>query len=1456
MVIRNSNIPNSLINNDTLVDENSKIFNFKSPRNHNYNTRNSSIINITRSNTANKKNQIFAFNSNANIHHVRQGSNALNKHHRKNSNVLQSSNMENYRYSNNTNIANNQIFSPIHRNKNQNSNIFSKADKNGNFNKNNYYTTDFVNGITILNSEKNKKNITSQLQSNNLEFKNNMNNDISYIEDNSSFYSMNISNHINLDIDLNGYSLEDFNESIIFSKLHSHNLIKVIDDLNESNSINNYNAELNVEANLNNNNPKYKYLIISAIDLIPNLFNKNINSQFMFCPTAETKPFVIYDKYSIDKLNLKSEKKRQIIDLKEAAENILGLEELEKAETIEKYGFCGLNLKIFYNNYQNEILKDIDSQEKNSRIMDYFLNLSNLNIFLDEKFLKTFTNIKSEKFINTKNILDVEKTEIKGRSIMMYTIDSDLKLKYSLINPNIDELFNKQKENKLYLKKLSSNNINNNLKEKSLINVAKSDEFEKNEHFSSGEEFLNNVDFLNHFENFIRYLENLNNIESIKMLKNNFHRFGINSSLEIFALPKLKNSKIAEMIKINILVKLIKSYLNYDFGLNFIKKIFKQNILINEDPLINETTNGKGKGENKHFMKDEIFDFIKDKNLYDSFKIKIRFAILSILNPSLVNKQFLENFNKNLNFQYFIKNMKWRQLDNCIGFNLFENNSNDIHSSQMNNKFLFSKNEKSTQLKFSQTELLLNLIETAKNKPFLFLNIFEYHMKINIDPLIKFKSSFSKDNFTRYFTEIHFNENEPIAISYIKPKELSYYLLSKCIYASFSSSQYNYYGERLKLTKNQTESLNNFNKDTKPSSGITDNYMLKNEKMKEPPKNIIKNNLSKINPTKQLLTKNNNDYIENNRKIIYEGFNEVLNVENYYNNDIEKDIDFEQEGPILNNMYNENQHNSTKKSIPIPIIQNMSNIKNKIRINSNNITNLNSNHLKEDQSQYIDHSISNTFINDPRKSSIQKSMLLDLKSESLNNFGNSENIWNNLSREFDLNFPPVLYKLNYKKIREDFKNETINPTNEKFKKDVNNINKYLKSNYFFNKIDIIKDWKNSTEILFNDLVTNDNSESVKLTTLFIILIHHTFIDFDGNLSKEVLTKIKDTLRSFYHFRLEDLASINLIEAMIVEKKKYIESEEYITKCLIFSLFLFGDPRGRNNFGHPFMLYPLWKISRQTLILENSLTNENFKEIFHCQNNIFKNKVENNHTQNQINDLYDNTVIYHIENLLKKKIIYNKFLQMKLKNYKANNKIYTNINNINEDNYRENIAINLSGIILDENKTSEFDEYKNLYLNENNFSYFTKYKYFPFPSISDVKNSYQNYFQTEKFISFFFKNMIFLSESDILYDEEILNKLNLNFFSLMSSIEIFDNTNSHYDNFNNFNYKSATYSNICEKGSKKSKDKTTTLSPLLYDYLIEKMSFKRNLPYGVVLTWGNNSHNETSHDVYRKSFLHY
>ena len=1352
IMIKNSNITNSGINNDGVLIENLKLNNLKSPKN---NTRNSSIINVSKSNVGNVKNTNYVTISNNN--HGRLTNNAINKN-KNGVNPFQTINVDQIR----------NIFSPIN-NKDQNN--FNSKNPNKDF-KTNY--NDFVPGFN-LNSEKNT----------NFHHENNINNDISNIENNLSFVSLNISNNINCDIDISGYSLDDFKDSFIFSKIKSSNLIKVIDDLNDAHNYNhiNYNTNYNTELNNHNNiityqNAKYKYMIISAIDLIPNLFNFENNHQFMFCPSSETKPFVFFDQYSTEKLNLKSEKAGILKTLKDVGEKILGLDSLNKSETFEN-NFCRFNLKIFYNNLNEENLNDLE-QEKNTRLIDYFLNFQNKQIVVDESLYKILESIQGEKFSNLKNLINKNDLKIKGRSLIMFSLSSDIKLKYSLINSKLNDIEIKNLENKvgtekniyqtnlntLYLKKFNSKNSNN----------AQNIPFE----------FIEKVDFLNYFENFTKYLDSLQNIDSIKTLKNFFHRFGINNSLEIFTLPKLRNSRIADLIKINILVKSIKSHLNYHQGLNFITKIFKINSKPDNDK--NETN----MFSNRTKFGEDYFEFIKEKNFYDIFRMKISYSILSILNPNLVNKIFLEHFNENLNFHFFLKNMKWRQLDNSIGFFLFDDNSINI-------------NNKEKTEKFSNENFLQHLVETAQNKPFIFLQAFEYHMKISIDPIIKFKASLSKYNFTNYFSEIHINDTEPLAVSYIKTKEISFYLLSKCIHTAHTSSNYDFYKDRLKLKTNKSDSNKNFSKDTKPSSGLTE-------------KNTFNTKINSKNQNNQAIigTVEFNNKIKNDKNI---------NENNYYNDELNKDFIMDQDEPILNEIYLNNKNNdhlnninSSKRNIPLAN-QNMLKINNNIKINSNNITNINIRNTK-----FNNNLSKNQFINEINNSKcntfIEKTELFNDKFEDKEHFNRTILIWENLSRELDLNFPSVLYKMSYKKGKEsDLKSKN----NLSLYKSNYNINKFLKSHYSFNKIEIIKDWKNSSEILLNDIITNDNSESCIIYSMFIILVHYIYVEFDYNLAKEILNKIKDNLKNYYHFRFEDLACVNLLEAAIVEKKNYVDSEEFITKSLIFSMFLYGDPRGRNTPGNNFMLFPFWKISRQTLILENSIINENFKEMFHCQDYVFKNKIENSFLKNNLNIMYDNRIQYHLENIIKKRYINNINSQNHYKN------------NDHEENYLYN-NINISDIIIDEHKTSELDENQNFHISDNNFSYSTKYKYFPFPSISDVKNSYQNYFNSENFINFLFKSMIFLNESEILYDEEILNKIGLNNFSVMSSLDLMV-SNKH-----------STTTINSDAGSRKSRHKANVLSPYLYDFLNEKMCFKRNLPYGVVLTWGNNSHNETSHNV--------
>jgi alpha-tubulin suppressor-like RCC1 family protein len=63
--------------------------------------------------------------------------------------------------------------------------------------------------------------------------------------------------------------------------------------------------------------------------------------------------------------------------------------------------------------------------------------------------------------------------------------------------------------------------------------------------------------------------------------------------------------------------------------------------------------------------------------------------------------------------------------------------------------------------------------------------------------------------------------------------------------------------------------------------------------------------------------------------------------------------------------------------------------------------------------------------------------------------------------------------------------------------------------------------------------------------------------------------------------------------------------------------------------------------------------------------------------------------------------------------------------------------------------------------------------------------------------------------------------------------------------NNYNFKTNNISN------KKPKN---LFSHFLYVELLQKLSYKKNLPSGIIISFGNNTHNETSHDRYEKLTL--
>jgi hypothetical protein len=493
----------------------------------------------------------------------------------------------------------------------------------------------------------------------------------------------------------------------------------------------------------------------------------------------------------------------------------------------------------------------------------------------------------------------------------------------------------------------------------------------------------------------------------------------------------------------------------------------------------------------------------------------------------------------------------------------------------------------------------------------------------------------------------------------------------------------------------------------------------------------------------------------------------------------------------------------------------ISKLNNNIKMNSNNITKINlinnryiDNNSIKDRNTYHPNNFAKSECDN------SKSFRSNGKKYTENKFTYREEeemilkakIWDNLSIEMDLAFPALLYKL-------VFKFEEKSAQNEK-----KNMNKFLSNNYSFYKIDTVKDWKSNMEMLLNDIITTDSSEIILIHSYLMLFVHAFFIENDISTCKEILYKIKENTKSLLYQKFEWLSVINLLEGLIVERKNYIECEEFYSKCLIYGLLLFGEPRGKGNYGNNFLLFPLWKIARQTCILENSLTNENFKEMFHSQDYVYKCMIENTNLNKQ-NNLYDENIKYSTEINTRKKTPIN----LKLKKLEI----------------MKNRNLNISDIIFDEDiNEGEIEDDSNLYVSENNFEFIYKLKYFPFPSISDIKTTYNEYFNSENFISFILKNLLSFNNWNQynLYEEDVLNKLGLNCYSSTNNNSIEISSKTHIPTGSSY------------KSGISKKDKTAIFSIFMYEFLLDKLNYKKCPPDSAILSWGNNCHNETTHNV--------
>ena len=480
------------------------------------------------------------------------------------------------------------------------------------------------------------------------------------------------------------------------------------------------------------------------------------------------------------------------------------------------------------------------------------------------------------------------------------------------------------------------------------------------------------------------------------------------------------------------------------------------------------------------------------------------------------------------------------------------------------------------------------------------------------------------------------------------------------------------------------------------------------------------------------------------------------------------------------------------------------------------------------QSSVVNLSLKKKGLNSPKKINIKKSPCVLF--------------WKDIYDKISISLSPICYKLIY-----NYEEKNIN-TNAKNK---NSFTNYLKCEYMINNSEILKNWNECNLNIFQKIRTcSGNAEFALFKTYIYLFIYHFFIKKDINESKKVLSGMKSIYKTgFFKLSLNELAIFYLFQGLCQEKG----GDEYFSKTLMLFILQYGDPRGRNNDSHGIIQYPLWMITSEILKLKEIIIYEYFKEMYQSLV-YFESKRDDEISKNNDKKIFDyvNNIKQNIDNLL--------FLNIGNKsNYKL-------------DNIKANISYN-SLAIFNRKKSDDFEfsqnnlSLKNIFLfqeetdNFINNSIFDKsiinkekISSFYFPSINNKSQIKIEDYYNKDFAVYIIKQIqsIFLNRHQI-FDNEYLNSIistdifiqNIN---ISQSIEISSSNDSTY-----------TEPKIKEEISNKTintkrnikieNSNENSFIQFLNHELLDKLSYKKNIPSGVIVSFGNNKHNETSHDKY-------
>ena len=338
-------------------------------------------------------------------------------------------------------------------------------------------------------------------------------------------------------------------------------------------------------------------------------------------------------------------------------------------------------------------------------------------------------------------------------------------------------------------------------------------------------EILNKLYYLstNYISFFTSWCEMMNknsfNIKNYSDLKENMNKYGIPSQLKFFALININNLEILDIIKIALLIKVIKLSFNKEENDNIINKIksFKNNDNFNN----------------------KLLKYRKTKILY------IINSILYLNEAVSQSKQFVLNLFEDLVFYVNVIFLKLKLIDGYLSLGLLNINKN-------NNMNLDELSRQITGFE-SPKNFLKHIINIAREKPFLFLTEMERKLNFVIDPFIKFKSSISIESLYNKLELNHINLNQNNRTkSFINVGELSGLILAKLIYKK--SSGYdgieNYNNKNISNFPNKSNIIENYNVKTKKTSDLQNQTFNNNNHLASKPTFMKTNiNLSSYNNT-------------------------------------------------------------------------------------------------------------------------------------------------------------------------------------------------------------------------------------------------------------------------------------------------------------------------------------------------------------------------------------------------------------------------------------------------------------------------------------------------------------------------------------------------------------------------------------------------------------------------------